>query len=120
MARKQACRVAIITQSEQHQIKVAHALQCLGIPAGGMQRTQFPRYRMQLRGRNGNAIEPNLSRHARVSGWIVWRHATLVAEINVPCRPISLGGTQSVINPARRIATGEGKMELTTFMNRLR
>lgn len=115
MAGKQACRVTIFTKPEQDEIKIASRFERLRIAQCALRCAQLSRNRVHLRFGNGHMLRPDFSCHVRIALRIIRRQATFVAEIEVPCAPVCLRGTQLAINVSRRISAGQHEMKLSAF-----
>ena len=90
--------MAILTQSEQHEIKVTHTLQGFGIGFRALDRTQFRRNVVNLVGRHRHVIEPGFARHQAVAVLVIDRQTTVVIMVDVPFAPVGFGMSQQFIH----------------------
>ena len=111
MAGKQAGCVPVLTQAEQHEVKIANSLESVAIGLGGGCCAEFGRDGVDLIGRNRDMGEPGIKRHSGIAlGMIGWKTA-LVTEVEMPARPVGGDVAAFAVNRLRRRAASQYQIE---------
>ena len=108
---KETCGVAVFAEAEQDEVEGADAVERSGVACCRLGRAELGRYRMDLRRRDRDVIQPSLGRHARIALGVSARQAALVAEIDVPVSPARARLAQQLVGTARRRAAGQDDSE---------
>ena len=111
--------MSVLAQPEQNQVEFADTCHVICITCRRRLRALFRRDGVDLRGGNGDMIEPHNVCHSAIAFGIRNRQTTFVTEINMPSRPIGGDIAQPPVNIAWRITAGEHDAENPMLGNRL-
>ncbi len=83
--------MTILAQAKQYQVEFANLRQLPRIVGSRRVRAKLSRDPVDLPGWDGHMIEPCGKCHAAVAFGVLGGQTALVAEIDLPCRPIGIG-----------------------------
>ena len=117
-ARKEAAGVAVVTQAQEDEVELADRLERRGVALRRFERPELGGHRVSLMFGDRHVVQPRRAGHLRIALRVVARGAALIAEIDVPARPVRVGGAQRFVHAARRVAAGKDDDESTAVPQR--
>ena len=107
VAREEAAGVAVFAQAEEHEVEFADGSERQRVLPRRLHGPELGRDRVYLRRRNRYMVEPGRRGHAGIALGVVGRRTALVAEEDLPRRPVGRRFAQQLVDTARRSAAGE-------------
>jgi hypothetical protein len=97
----------IFTDAEQHEVERLLVADRFGVLSGGFCGAEFGRNRVNLRGGDGDVIQPARLRHAGIACRVIGWQAAFVTPEDFPRRPLLRRRGEPLVNPAGRRAAGQ-------------